>query len=303
MAHVLKGGQNLSFGRVFRDVRFNQSDESFTRCTELLGRSHNNQSEQTQGLHVQILAALENVCNVLPSPYSDQCTQAVETNGPQIIQDILNEESPQVVCTQLGLCTSKVVRPARLPARRVKAAPVDNCDICETIIAYVSAWVASNQTEQYIENAINKYCPLLGLPVAECSQIAASVPSVIQQLENGATPAAICQQFGLCPQKLKKVSIKAKQGPDCSICIFAVGQIEDYIASNATETEIENALNQACSLLGPFQSQCEALVVNLPQYIAQLEKAEDPTTICTQVGLCTSKVHKPRFPLHVPKKI
>jgi len=144
-----------------------------------------------------------------------------------------------------------------------------------------------------------QYCPLLGLPASECNAIANAVPAVIQEIESGASPQVVCQTLGLCPKKQKPVKAKS-QGADCSICIFVVGQIEDYIASNATETEIMNALNQACSLLGAFQAQCQALVSNLPAYIAQLEKAEDPTTICTQVGICTS-TNKPKpthFPIH-----
>jgi len=157
---------------------------------------------------------------LLPNPFGAQCTQAIADNGPQIIQDILNAESPQVICTQLGLCSSRV-NPAAL---------------------------------QYVR-------------------------------EHRARLLAH-----------KKVNVKAK-GPDCSICVFVVGQVEDMIASNATETQIEDALNQACALLGSFQAQCQALVAQLPAYIAQLEKAEDPTTICTQVGLCTAKPKAARFPL------
>jgi len=238
----------------------------------------------------QILQALEGLCNLIPGDWGQQCIQAIADNGPALIQQLINAENPTIVCTQLGLCTSK--KPKPVPKKHT----LDNCDICETVIQYVSSWVASNQTEQYIENMINQYCPLLGLPVAECNTIAAAIPTVIQEIEAGATPQVICETLGLCP---KRRPVKAKtQGADCSICIFVVGQIEDYIASNSTETEIEDALNQACALLGAFEAQCKAVVANVPAYIAQLEKAEDPTTICTQVGICTSKPKPVHFPIH-----
>lgn len=246
----------------------------------------------------QILQALESLCNLIPGSFGQECVQAIANNGPAIIQQILNMENPKTVCTQLGLCTSKATIPKPVPQRTL-----DNCAICELVMQYVSTWVASNQTEQYIENMINQYCPLLGLPVAECNVIAAEVPTIISLIEGGATPNVLCQTVGLCPTRKPFATIsKAKvQGADCSICIFVVGQIEDYIASNATETEIMNALNQACAMLGAFQAQCQALVTNLPAYIAQLEKAEDPTTICTQVGICTSKPisrYQVRRPVH-----
>jgi saposin len=295
-------------------------------CEGLIGMIESYITENTT--EAQILQALENVCNLIPGSIGQECAQLVAQNGPEIIQDIINQEPPNVVCTQLGLCTSKKekvvssqvnlkhLREIRQKAKAMKAqkkkAPLDNCPICQTVIAYVSAWVASNQTETYIENKINQYCPLLGLPVAKCQEIADQVPSVIQQIENGATPQVVCQTLGLCSSKAnprldihrKKVQAnlaKAKtKGADCSICVFAVGQIEDYIASNATETEIMNALNQACALLGSFQAQCNAIVQNVPAYIAQLEKAEDPTTICTQVGICTS-APKTHFRVHRKK--
>jgi len=274
-------------------------------CEGLIGMIESYITENST--ETQILQALESLCTLIPGSFGQQCMQAIADNGPQIIEDIINQESPSIVCTQLGLCTSKPktmdaqeferirLRELRnrIQARKLaKKAPFDNCLICETVISYVSAWVASNQTEQYIENMITQYCPLLGLPVAQCTQIAAEVPSVIQQIENGASPQAVCQSLSLCnTRKLAPKPKKVSQGADCSICIFAVGQVEDYIASNATESEILDALNQACSLLGSFQAQCKSIVSNIPAYIAQLEKAEDPTTICTQVGLCTSKAN------------
>jgi len=210
VADLFERIQNLSLGSVLGDVRLNDGNELLTRAAISLSRRGNHKSEKAQN-------SFEHAC-------FGQCIQAISDNGPAIIQDILNEEPPTVVCTQLGLCTSKVA----------EERPVDL-----------------------------KY---------------------LRQLRFSKTqkPAA-------------------KADPNCAICTFVVGEVEDYIASNATETEIEQALNNACALLGSFQAQCEQLVQDLPAYIAQLEKAEDPTTICTQVGLCGSRP-KTHFRTHTIKK-
>jgi len=52
--------------------------------------------------------ALEEVCDVLPSPFSDQCDQFVEQQLPALIQWLINKENPDAFCTQAGLCSSKV---------------------------------------------------------------------------------------------------------------------------------------------------------------------------------------------------
>jgi len=90
----------------------------------------------------------------------------------------------------------------------------------------------------------------------------------------------------------QKSQTKAKSDVECSVCQFAVGQLETYISSTSTEAEIEQYLNQICSMVGPFQSQCMQVVQDVPQYVDLLIKNENPLLVCTQVGACSSPVGK-----------
>eukprot|EP00914_Ancora_sagittata_P029591 GHVO01058619.1.p1 GENE.GHVO01058619.1~~GHVO01058619.1.p1 ORF type:complete len:443 (+),score=69.73 GHVO01058619.1:115-1329(+) len=56
----------------------------------------------------EIEAVLEKVCNFLPSTYEKQCDQIIETYGKMIVQMIVDEASPEEICTAIGLCTKKV---------------------------------------------------------------------------------------------------------------------------------------------------------------------------------------------------
>jgi len=54
----------------------------------------------------KILAAIEGVCNILPSSVRATCQNYIAQNGATIITDILNKENPTTLCTELSICTS-----------------------------------------------------------------------------------------------------------------------------------------------------------------------------------------------------
>jgi len=243
----------------------------------------------------QVILFLEQFCNVVPSPYNTICIQAISDNGPLIIQQILNFETPSVVCAQLSLCnnSSSIVKSKQVPKLPMKVkVPVKAqtrdvpCDVCVYIVKAIEAVAAQNSTEQEIEDYLKQViCPLLGIDTSTCASVSSQIPAIIDLLESGATPQVVCQSLQFCTNPL---AVKAPLDINCDICVFAVGQIEDYIASNATETEIEHALDGACSLLGPLYQQCVDIVADVPQYIADLESFETPQVVCNQVGVCTS---------------
>merc|ERR1711868_19276 len=52
----------------------------------------------------KVLDALEEMCDHLPSDYSDQCKAIVEMYGPQLIKLVEAQLAPQAICGALGLC-------------------------------------------------------------------------------------------------------------------------------------------------------------------------------------------------------
>ncbi|ELU16785.1 hypothetical protein CAPTEDRAFT_225175 [Capitella teleta] len=54
----------------------------------------------------EIEAVLEKVCNFLPTSLQQQCDTIIETYGKTIVQMIVDDASPEEICTAIGLCTS-----------------------------------------------------------------------------------------------------------------------------------------------------------------------------------------------------
>jgi len=65
--------------------------------------------------------------------------------------------------------------------------------------------------------------------------------------------------------------------------------VEQYLAEAATEAEIEQKLDQLCSLLpSVFQGQCTSLINDyLPQMIQSVIAKENPLAVCTSIGICS----------------
>lgn len=55
----------------------------------------------------EIIHALDSVCSKLPSSLSEECQEVVDTYGSSILSILLQEASPELVCSMLHLCSSR----------------------------------------------------------------------------------------------------------------------------------------------------------------------------------------------------
>merc|ERR1712038_1150584 len=51
----------------------------------------------------QVIAAVEQVCNLLPASYAAKCDALVEQYGNEIIELLIHAADPSTVCTLIGL--------------------------------------------------------------------------------------------------------------------------------------------------------------------------------------------------------
>jgi saposin len=62
----------------------------------------------------EIESALEEVCSVLPKTISAECTAFVQEYGPMVIKLLIEEVTPDAICTALGLCAGDKKLPGLL---------------------------------------------------------------------------------------------------------------------------------------------------------------------------------------------
>jgi saposin len=159
----------------------------------------------------EIQATLDTLCELLPV-YKDTCEAIVQQELVQVIQWIENNETPQQVCTQLGLCTNlhfiKPHKPTPKPQFLMAKKPGDtNCLICEYLIEAIEQWVENNDTIEQIEQNLETLCALIPGYQKQCDAIIETeIPTIVQWLEKNEDPQTVCQQIGFCNNARKHMT-------------------------------------------------------------------------------------------------
>jgi saposin len=238
----------------------------------------------------QIQQYLDNICQLFPS-YQPICDQIVQEGLQAIIGWINQDEDPQQICQQLGFCTSLLIKPSSKPLTLIESST--ECIGCEEVIGIIEQWLENSEDQQVVISALEVVCTYApdGWETTCDAIIEAGVPEVVNWIVEYENASVVCTQLGLCNSKPKEIS-KPKLGDgECSTCEEIIGVIENYLASNYSESFLEQALDVACSFIPEWTQVCESYIQNeLPQIIAWIEQNETPQTICTQLGVCSSKI-------------
>jgi len=181
------------------------------------------------------------------------------------------------------------------------------CSICSWLVGEVQTYVAQNQTENEIVTAIQNDCSIFGPLDGLCKTLVGNaVPDIINYLNQNYPPSQICDLLKLCGststgssgsssgnmnKNVNKASHKKQpkgpQGLECTICEYAVTQIDTYLENNNTVEEIEQLLDSDCQIFGPFSGTCVTLVnTYLPEIVNLLEQDYPPDVVCSMLGIC-----------------
>jgi len=122
-------------------------------------------------------------------------------------------------------------------------------------------------------------------------------------------PKTLCTDLGLCnatttitaPKLTMASTVKprVKASVQCVLCEFVISKLDSMLADNATEQEIEQAVEKVCNLLpSTISSECDSLVEQYgPAIIKLLASEAAPATICGFLGLCGSGDAQYKMPL------
>jgi len=176
------------------------------------------------------------------------------------------------------------------------SAPVvaQDCAICQQIVSFLENWIENNSSVATVEQYLEIVCTLAPDTWQQpCDALVDyGVEEAIQWIQENENATTLCSQINLCstgkvamPKKLA-----APADANCDICIQVVGLIENWVASNYTEQEIANYLDQVCSLIPGFSQICDQVVdYGLSYIINYIQNDENATQICQQIGLCSSR--------------
>ncbi|XP_078393193.1 prosaposin-like [Cetorhinus maximus] len=250
----------------------------------------------------ELLAQLKQQCNLGPG-LTELCEKYIAVHGPQVAE-ILMQTDAKEICTIHGFCQ----KPATVPMQLLQEAIVNpvqkspmpmatsqGCVICEFAMQQIEKLLQQNRTEEMITKAVAKVCSILPATIkSECKDFVKQYgKAVVELLAQELDPAFVCTAIGLCKntergvvEKIKPKQLKA--GPLCEICKTVVGYLDGFLESNATEKEIEAALDKICDLLpASVRDECNQLVEQYgPILLKILLETMDPDFVCMNIGVC-----------------
>jgi len=257
----------------------------------------------------QIKAALESICSILPKSIESQCDKFVEQYTDIIIEMLTKDVTPEMICTNLGLCKPKgniVVHQVEM-----KDPKSPYCTLCELVVKDLDAMLEDKKNKEEIENALDVLCYQLSDPVhKQCEKmIAKYTEEIIDMFVNDYPPKEICAQLGLCvDNEINTNDIFAvdfavpemETNVGCEMCEFAMTILDEHIKDTNTVDEIERMIQFMCSYLpGTIADKCEEFVDEYGEKVIDALVDDDlkPKEVCGQIlPQCATNSVRPACP-------
>lgn len=284
-------------------------------CTNFFGdiREIFNKSEAEVVNYVKNL-----LCPQLGS-LEDLCNQLVDQYAGVIINTIDQQLNPQDICFMMQMCKNQS-RAALM--ERMKVGSNFTCSLCENGAKSIQDALRDPKLQKEIENDVkNILCPLLpGKLALECkTYVDAYAPLAFQLMVVEFDPESFCQMMSFCSKQTEqprvihldlgsagtKVAVapsrKEESGPDCVLCEFVMKELTGLLKKNATQEEIEVALDRVCSVMpASVKTECTDFVNKYaPMIINMLLAYADPGMVCKEIGLCTAGASRETVPVKV----
>jgi hypothetical protein len=86
---------------------------------------------------------------------------------------------------------------------------------------------------------------------------------------------------------------------ECAICTQLVATVESWLASQASQQQVEALLGQVCTYVPDYETQCQAIIaVGYPTFISWVDSSANATQVCEYLGTCAAS--KPMMKIQKP---
>lgn len=258
-----------------------------------------------------IKEALDKLCALLPKSAKPECEIFVDMYTDQVIQMLLNNLSPDEICTNLGLCkqaeaelplldSSHQLPVSRLFVPSVSAQATNElemsqsaaCVLCEFAMVQVDNLLSENATEDEIIEVVDFICAHLpGVLADDCIGFVEQYgDAIIKLLVHELSPQTVCQQMNLCkPPAFEGTRTVLNMEMDkCQVCEGVVNYIDKKLEDGDATTTIDSVLEEVCRLFPRnAKDKCRSMIeVYGPYVVNLLAELGDSKRVCQAIKFC-----------------
>nr|ADK94870.1 saposin isoform 1 [Penaeus monodon] len=265
-----------------------------------------------------IESALERLCALLPKSARKECDMFVEMYTDQVIQMLLNNLSPDEICTNLGLCKqTESALPVldashQLPVSRMFVPAVSSqttnnlemtqsaaCVLCEFAMVQVDDLLSENATEDEIIEVVDFICAHMpGVLADDCiGFVEQYADAIIKLLVHELGPKTVCQQIKLCkPPSFESMRALINMRMDkCQVCEGVVNYIDKKLKDGDATTTIDTVLEEVYRLFpNNAKDTCRSMIeVYGPYVVNLLAELGDSKRVCQAIKFCPHHTSEP----------
>ncbi|XP_037833077.1 surfactant protein Bb isoform X6 [Kryptolebias marmoratus] len=139
-----------------------------------------------------LMKLMEEVCDLIPKSYKDQCDDFVSKYGAEIVEFLLSSAAPHTICTLLHLCLFETQPVADV-------APPSDCESCQTLAALSRMYLGLNATEPQTSAFLQSVCLRHPNAVPKCEAFTRIYGLQLQRLlGNQMNVPHVCERADLC---------------------------------------------------------------------------------------------------------
>uniref|UniRef100_UPI0037E989FD surfactant protein Bb n=1 Tax=Semicossyphus pulcher TaxID=241346 RepID=UPI0037E989FD len=139
-----------------------------------------------------LMKLMEEVCDLIPQSYKDECDDFVDKYGAQIVEFLLSSAAPHTICTLLHLCMfqEQTVPEVHLPS---------DCDSCRTLAVLSRLHLGPNSTQPETSSFLQSVCVLHPNAIPKCEAFTKIYGSKLEKvLGNQMDVPYACERADLC---------------------------------------------------------------------------------------------------------
>lgn len=158
----------------------------------------------------EIKDALNRVCNHMPKTVVPQCKQFIVNYADMILELLIKEVSPKLICAELELC---------LNVERQIVNPVKRCVVCEVFMDFLKTVMTNEELDVTINNSMLKACKRfppqdVAFCVSMVNQLGPQIEEILRSVPVG---PLVCRRLHMCSKDKNKelLVLDMDLGPSC----------------------------------------------------------------------------------------